>query len=211
MIKENKKEVSKILNAYGYDEYSKIVYKKLLERADKVFFKIGQGTARAAYDAGKFVLKVALNRKGLEQNNQEYNNHHIFWNEYNEIIAAIKFISSGNSFLIMEKANQITSTQQFREVNGFGIDYLKFKLNEKDFDENLQFYYRDIDEPINKKAQKRLNKIIDFVQSIDSTVHWGDITELTSWGIASRGGKKHAVLIDYGVNDEIIRKYYGGI
>lgn len=68
---------------------------------------IGSGSGRIVFDLmNGYVVKVAKNNRGLEQNKEE---HHIAGMDHYHIVANIAAHSEDNRYLVMEKAQRIRS------------------------------------------------------------------------------------------------------
>jgi hypothetical protein len=73
----------------------------------RVYPMIGSGSARAVFDLKNgYVVKKAVNRKGLEQNKAEYQ---IASMTHSDLFAKIIAISDDYIYLIMEKAEKVRS------------------------------------------------------------------------------------------------------
>ncbi len=76
----------------------------------KKYPRLGSGSGRTVYDLGNsYVVKVAKNRKGIEQNKAEYQ---ISKADHSNIFAEVLALSECSSYLVMEKAQRISSFAQ---------------------------------------------------------------------------------------------------
>lgn len=208
-MKENKRTISKVKSKLSHDETERIVYAKLKKNADQWFDKIGSGSARLVYNVDdKYVIKVSKNKKGLAQNQKECTIGKDGW--YDEIIAPIIYCASDYSFLVMKRARKVRGKNEFRKLMGFGIDFLHHELSTTyargSWDRHT---YEPKDEPINDESWEKLNEILDYVGNYGVDDAYGDIPRLSSWGvIKTRGGKETCVLVDYGIDLQILKTYY---
>ncbi len=102
----------------------------------KAYPKIGSGSGRVVFDLGNgYVVKVAKNRKGIEQNKAE---HQISDMEDWRIFAKVIAHSEDFSLLIMEKARRLSS---FREIwSYYHVQNNKQLFSSKEFQSNLIKY-----------------------------------------------------------------------
>jgi len=71
---------------------------------------IGSGSGRKVYDLGNgYVVKVAMNRKGIAQNEAE---NYIASSDNSDLFARIQTMSKDSIMLIMEKADRIRSISE---------------------------------------------------------------------------------------------------
>jgi hypothetical protein len=204
----DKIEISKdVKSKLSHDETEKIVYSKLKKNASRWFTKIGSGSARDVYDInGKYVVKVAKNPKGIAQNEQECDTHEI--EEYKDFLANILYCASDYSFVVMEHAEKVKNNKVFRDIMGFGIDYLHHEFQNRFGKKWYNHTYdkkRDI--PKDEDAEITIREISDYVGNVIDE-GYGDIVRLSSWGIVERNGNKMCVLVDYGLNNEIYNELY---
>jgi hypothetical protein len=155
--------------------------------ADENFKMIGRGTGRYVYDINNdFVLKLAKNNKGVEQNKTEINISKS--GKYNDITANIAEYDDNGLFLIQQKAYRITE-QGFEDITGLQFQgFLYYLRHNKIWDgDNVKFY-------------DKVNSLIDTFQ-LDRF----DIANENSWGVIN----DNAVIVDYGLDMDTARKLYG--
>lgn len=154
--------------------------------ADENFKMIGKGTGRYVYDINNiFVLKLAKNNKGIEQNKTEINISKS--GKYNDIIANIVEYDDNGLYLIQQKAYRITE-QNFKDITGLQFQGFLYYLrhNIKWDGSNLTFY-------------NKVNSLINTFQ-LDRF----DIANENSWGIIN----DNVVIVDYGLDMDTARKLY---
>jgi len=133
---------------------------------------IGSGSGRQVFDLENgYVVKVAKNRKGIAQNQVEYE---IALTDDSNLFAKIPNVSKDYKLLIMEKAERMKS---FSDV------FIYF--NVKSYRELFHL------EPIKYNLSKH-NLIPQ------------DLTRITNWGKVNN----RPVIVDYGFNRSVRRKYY---
>jgi len=173
---------------------------KRLEYAKKHLKKLGCGSSRCAFDIdGEKVLKIANKggdvNQGTEQNNTEIDIGTTDW--YSITPEIYDYDNENGLWLEMEKVIPFKSEEEFEKNTGVSIDrltgFLKSinssrKGNEKydDLWDNESFY--------------------DLVQMIRGTLlPVGDFTKYNHWGLNKKGELK---VLDFGLTDEIFKKYY---
>lgn len=155
--------------------------------ANDHFKMIGEGTGRYVYDINnEFVLKLAKNNKGVEQNKTEINISEN--NKYNDVIAKIFDYDKSGIYVIQQKANKITK-QSFKKITGIDL--------------NIFFYYLKYDKKIDGEKSEFFNKIDSLIKKFDLERY--DLTNKNAWGIIN----DNIVLIDYGLDMNTARKLYG--
>jgi len=155
--------------------------------ADENFKIIGKGTGRYVYDINNdFVLKLAKNNKGIEQNKTEINISKS--GKYNDITANIVEYDNNGLYLIQQKAHRITE-QGFKYITGLQLQgFLYYLRHNKEWDGgNVKFY-------------NKVNSLVDTFQ-LDRF----DIANENSWGIIN----DKVIIVDYGLDMNTARKLYG--
>jgi len=177
---------------------------------------IGKGTSRIVYDYGNnWVLKLALNPKGIAQNKFEYQTN-------NDYMAPDFFPKTQEktdddfSFIIVEKARRAT-TADFKEALGMGwYEYCRY-INDigvymtnryesgkghEDPDALMTYFAEHDDEGEENFLIAMYNYIMNFNPAL------GDLVRITSYGVAERSYGKQIVIVDNGANMDIIQQYY---
>ena len=165
---------------------------------------LGEGSSRIVYDIDNYtVIKMAKNKKGIEQNRVEANPS---FQNY-DIMAKIFQHDKQHTYLIMERADKAT-TEEFQDFTGLDIaDFKKYLGNLKKQGRG-QKYDSDFVEKYEDKNTD--NNFLEETKSCMKKFNMssGDLSKITSWGRVKRGGKYAMVLIDYGLTSEIYQKYY---
>jgi len=162
-------------------------FKKIKEIADNNYKKIDNGSSRIVYlYSDKYVLKVAKNNKGLEQNKTE--SIPKILEKYRDIVANVIDFDKNGKWTVQQFAENI-SEDEFENITGMQfrgfLYYLRHDLNWDG--ENAEFY----------------NKINDFINEFE--LERFDVANGSSWGKIN--GK--VVLRDYGLSLATARKLYG--
>jgi hypothetical protein len=170
---------------------------------------IGTGSSRKVYKVDEEkVLKVALNKKGLDQNRTESD-----WGLQNSSLVAKVFDTDDDGiFIEMELADTRVSQARFKELAGLSLGSLDRALRAESLrlkpDRNIQE-----DRAARELAQELWETSEFFQELMDIAVNFsmpipGDFTRLSSWGVVQRGGSESLVLIDFGLNEDTYKTHY---
>ncbi len=127
----------------------------------KSYLLIGTGSGRNVFDLDNgYVVKVAKNKKGLAQNQAEYQ---IAATTHSRVFARIVAISDDSVFLIMEKAERVYSIAEVWNYYHVRNSRELFRINEfKDFTEKYNLLYPDLKRPSSWGFIKGRPVIIDY-------------------------------------------------
>ncbi len=162
-------------------------FRQLKEIANRNYNEINKGTSRIVYFySDRYVIKIAKNNKGLEQNKTE-SNPKILENFSNVIAKIINYDKSGK-WVIQEFAENL-SKDKFYDITGLQFDgFLYYLRHDKNWDGGNKKFYAKVNSLINQFELERF-----------------DIANENAWGIVN--GK--VVLRDYGLSLATARKLYG--
>lgn len=170
--------------------------------ANEKLKRIAQGSARVIFEIDdKTVLKLAKNAKGLAQNEVEAG----LSNDYmvpEDIIAKVLEYDEGYRWIVMERAKKISSGR-FKQLMD-GVDILIFYYYIRNQTDRLGNKHWSIKDEIKEKLDKNefAQDIIEMSNNFELEV--GDFGRPSSFGeIDGR-----LVLTDYGLTQEVYRKYY---
>ena len=155
--------------------------------ADENYKLLNKGTGRYVYDINnEYVLKLAKNNKGIEQNKTEINISKS--GKYNDINANVVEFDDNGLYLIQQKAYRLTE-QGFKDITGLQLQgFLYYLRHNREWDGgNIKFY----------------NKVNSLVNEFE--LDRFDIANESSWGIINN----NVVMVDYGLDMNIARKLYG--
>lgn len=217
-IKLIKDEIIKEAVGFGFSiEYLKQLT-SLKKRYDycKQFLgnPIGRGSSRIVFQYDdNIVIKLALNKAGLAQNEEEYrylddNFINVFPKSYDYLsdLEGYKFIATeyvlpakeedfehvfGFDFLTF--CNIICTWESWKDSK-FIIPLGKHKLK----DEEMEYFTENI-EDVREFEDYFLNYNIEGI---------GDLLRLSSYGMTNRNGQPEIVILDNGLNNEIYNKFY---
>ena len=167
--------------------------------AGKYLDKLGEGSSRAAYlMSGRYALKIALNNKGIGQNEAELD---VYTNPATKrIIAKIYAADERDMWLVSDLVKPITSEEEFEQLAG-----VSWKDFSKQVYDGIKFH--DVD------------NASDFSKAVVATAHSnhlmvGDLIDqlnspfksvIDHWGKTPDG---RVVLLDYGFTEEVDKQHY---
>lgn len=159
--------------------------------------KIGEGSSRIVFDLEDgYVLKLAKNTKGIEQNSIE-NDPEL---QKTNLVPVVKNSHKEDIFLISEKASPIKE-KYFENIS---------KINFKDFSEALKLNKKLDDGKIQEIPEKYKDVLEnDFYQDVYNLMtnfdfSPGDLGRISSWGSL----KNKLVLLDSGLTEDIYKNHY---
>jgi hypothetical protein len=162
-----------------------------IESCDLQWLKAG--SSRTVYVlSSKWVLKIAMNDKGLAQNIAEkslYNNAVM-----RPFITAIKDSDPDNRWLIAELVRPLKNYGEFEKLSG--VEYRIFEKILESYDEP------DLSE-LSGKQLEWMDGVLKMIHHADVAV--GDLFDLNHWGKTNDG---RMVLLDYGLTRDVLRKHY---
>jgi hypothetical protein len=199
---------------FNMDDFKKLTsFQKRLKYCDTNLKRISSGSARAVYQIdNEKVLKLAMNQKGLAQNEHEI--QYAGYYDIKDIVTKMFDHDDNNLWVEMELAQKLKPTD-FKRLTGFNFN---------DYASALNYHYNDIRygniHNVKGTIYSRIkpegidqmwdNEIIyNFLSFIgDYDVPVGDLTRINSYGIVNRNGTETIVLVDFGLSHEIHKKYY---
>ena len=173
--------------------------------------KLGAGSSRAVFGADNdTVIKIAKNKKGLAQNKVEAE---LSANvDTDAPIAIVKDSDPDNIWIEAEKARKAKPTD-FKNILGFPMDYIIKTIRERVDDNtgkhrgfNPYWYLSDRNLYEQIADTDFIANVVNIV--VDHNLSLGDIIRISSWGVVNRNGSPHLVLVDYGLDDHVLKQYY---
>lgn len=185
---------------FSFDEMEKLTsYNKRIQYCRNTLKFLGKGSSRMAFKVDEsMVLKIAINKKGIAQNNVEIKSYH---NDYSNILARIFNYSDDYIFLEMELAKKVKKND-FKRLIGIDFHILIWYIINR---------YQGLEDEYSEEQDEILNNsdyvsdLLNFCmyQGINPT----DFQHLTQWGIVIRDGEEHLVIIDYGFSEDVKKLY----
>ena len=165
----------------------------MLEYAKKFLGILGTGSSRQAFTlSSKYVLKIALNDKGLSQNEAELD---VFTNPTSKkVVAKIFGTDPEYRWLISEGVKPLSDESEFENLTG--VPWKAFDV------EVLASYIKGV-----KKLEKNTP---DFFKAViitaqNNSLMPGDLAEISHWGKTADG---RCVLLDSGFTREVWKSHY---
>ena len=164
---------------------------------------LGQGSSRMVFKLNDDkVLKLAKNKKGLDQNCAEANYY------LRQIYGIAEwFLASNDDIWIVSELCTKAKASDFKKKLGISFkdycNYVEYIAQER----GTKRRYGKIDPPPNveqyMEAENLLGGINEYIANMDPPI--GDLTKLNSYGITKTGD---IVLVDTGLTDDIEERYY---
>jgi len=191
--------------SFSFDEFKEIgSYAGKLQYAERNLQKLKSGSARTVYKIDdEKVLKVAKNKKGLEQNLEESDAN----KQKYDIVAKVFDVDEDDYWVEMELAKKVNAAR-FKSLTGIDINdfsqYVMFcRINSKDpnqYNKAIQNFEHTYDE------NEFLRELLEFIRDYDLPyLDWG---ELSTYGEVLRDGSPKIVVVDFGMTQEIWDTHY---
>ena len=166
--------------------------------------RIAEGSSRMVFKIDdEKVLKLAKNKKGLLQNKTEIDKG---YNEgYFDCIAHVFDFDEQNYFYVeMELARKCTLSD-FKRITGYDFStFSKFLISSENYTIKNNFSQEFIDKIYDEGSI--LVQVDEFIRSWNEPI--GDLIRINNYGIVSRNGEEYIVIVDYGLTQDILLKYY---
>lgn len=192
-------------------------FKKKIAYAKEKAKRIGGGSSRVAfeipYQGRKTVLKIAKNRKGLAQNEQEasaFNDSRVLGSEGIVTVPMIDYDEQNPqpSWIHVEYAPKLKSEKQFEQLTGFKLEDIIAYAAKNSGNTSMSAYIRA--KEFSKEFSDRVWEDEDgfayaFVSFVGNTnTHLPDLMRVANWGVY----KNNPVIIDLGLSEDIFRQHY---
>lgn len=161
---------------------------------------LGKGSSRIAFAlTSKKVLKVAMNPKGIAQNDAEMK---IYTDPATEdMVAKIHDADEQNRWLVSDLVRPIKSEAEFKSLSG--VDWDEFK---SDLESSISSLVREKGaQEISKDAAPFTKKVYKMAEKGKDRLKLGDLIEINHWGKTPDG---RVVLLDYGFTEDVNIKHY---
>ena len=181
---------------------------------EKLGKQLGRGSSRMVFPIDdEKVLKLAMNNKGVAQNEAECD----YFLQQIGLFAKIYDTDEDYKWVEMQLARKATAAD-FKKFFGY-----PFKVICAYVDYVHGLYARRSSYDFRDHSYDNLFKqIVDSDAYYDSVFYMlyeymantqlnaiGDLKRLSSWGVVSENGEESLVIIDYGLNDDVAQEYYG--
>lgn len=174
----------------------------MLDYADSFLETLGTGSSRRAFLlSGKYVLKIALNEKGLAQNQAEMD---VFTNPQSQaVVAKVYSFDPKYQWLISDLVKPITDVGEFQQLSGIEwrefCDQVNRGMKNKAVEPSDDAFVKSV---VNTALKNNLLRG-DIAQQDHSREASEDV--LSHWG-KTPGGR--LVLLDYGFTHEVWASHY---
>ena len=176
---------------------------------EKHLQRISSGSSRIVYKIDdNTVLKLAKNRKGLAQNEEE--GQPDFYKDSIGLFAKVYDTDMDYEWIEMQLA-QKAKPSDFKRLTGFDfntvccwIDYCS--PNRYRNTNPLESFFSSSNFNENWDEYGLFAKLQEYIGNYDVPV--GDLKRISSWGIVKNEGDEELVLIDYGLSNDILNNYY---
>lgn len=157
--------------------------------ADSFLQLLGEGSSRVAYTlSSNKVLKIATNKKGIDQNLAELD---VFTNPATKpMVAKVQDYDPEYRWLVADSVRVFSNEAEFEKETG---------LDFKEFVEEVKI---SLIKKVNPKSDLAANTIKTIV---NSNLMLGDVARIEHWGKSSDG---RVVLLDYGFTKDVWQLHY---
>ena len=190
-------------------------YAKRLQYCQQFLRKIGSGSSRVVFAVDdEKVLKVAKNKKGIAQNQEEMQD----WRQsYYDCFAKVYDASEDGIFLEMQAARKAKDSD-FKRITGYGFDVMCAWIGYTAslYQSRARMGYRNHEYDALFDTEEWADGLDNY--NLFSSIHgylcdtcseaYGDLQRLSSWGVVSEDGEEKLVVIDFGLSDEVFDNYY---
>ena len=197
------------------DDWEKDIYdpsvpfKKRINYARERASRLGAGSSRIVfeipYQGQLTALKIAKNRKGIAQNEEEasiLNDAEVLSREH--LVARLIDGDYDNfTWIQTEKVDKLKSEKHFESLVGFSIfQVISYIGKIASLDGTIKF---DMDPDLEEEMSED-----EFVQDLmgllgDTGAHVGDLYRVANWGVKDN----LPVIVDFGASSEVLRLHYG--
>lgn len=176
--------------------------------------KIGAGSSRIVFAVDdEKVLKVAKNKKGIAQNQEESQG---WLQNYYDCFAKVYEASDDGIFLEMQAARR-AKPSDFKRITGYNfdifcdyVDYVHSWYSRYPYGRYHGRYEQLFQSEQFENDLENYN-IFYYIKSYlcDTQLEAiGDIKRISSWGVVKEGGEEKLVMIDFGLSDDVMNNYY---
>lgn len=172
----------------------------MLEYAKRFLEPLGEGSSRKAFLlSSKYALKIAINKKGLAQNEQEVD---VFTNPKSKaVVAKIYDAANEHQWVISDLVRPLGSQDEFTQQTG--IKWADFEEDMNDFVKRKGAITQDDLQMMNPKEAAFIQAVVATARASNLLV--GDLKEFSHWGKTPDG---RIVLLDYGFSEDVWSAHY---
>lgn len=224
-IKENQEQILKNLmveeisaNPFSFDDLRslKSLKARMTYCLSKLGKTIGRGSSRAVFNLGDgIVLKLAMNRKGLAQNEVEYDNGqdylcNIIPTVYNE-----QSDSEQYRWIVTDYAVPFKKESDFEKAMGMPWEKFEGFLTRMDYDRSSSAKRARMKWMVMMSSEEAW-ELADNIEIFNDIANYlgnyphipvSDMRQVQNWGYIPRDGENQLVLLDSGFNKEVGKMY----
>ena len=199
---------------FNLQEFSKLpTFKARKQYCDERLPKLGQGSSRIAYKVdNEKALKIAFNKKGIAQNEHEADWGKNLYKIFGEIYEAD---TDNYTWIEMELA-RTSKKQDFKRILGVTFeetcDLIKYCFEQYDHNSRYKLYYSTMVEELYERLVEQEES--EFFCNMQRFIYdyqpftIMDWLKTSSWGVVQRNGKEELVIIDDGMDEDVLMKHY---
>lgn len=202
-------------SSFNFDEFGQLKsFAARVRYCNERLRKLGAGSSRIVYAVdNEKVLKLAKNQKGVAQNNVENQK----WLESYDMFAEVYEYDDNGLWLEMQAARR-AKPSDFKRITGYGfdvfcawVDYVHSWYTRNRYGRYDAGKYAEIFDSDEFREGLDNYNLFNSVQSYmgDTCLEAvGDMKRLSSWGVVSENGEERLVMIDFGLDDDVMTDYY---
>lgn len=186
-------------------------FSKRIQYCEKFLQRIASGSARIVYKIDdEKVLKLAKNAKGIAQNEVEGGDYYL-----QKIGCFAKTFDVDENYLWVEmQLARKAKISDFKRITGFDFyticawcDYVSPNLYNHIDERMKQLFQSDEFQEYIDDYDGLFYQLNDYIGNYQLK-HIGDLKRISSWGVIIEDGEEKLVLVDYGFNDDVAKRYY---
>lgn len=202
----------------SFDPSDFMSYSKFSDRVqycDATLTKIGSGSSRIVYklDDNK-ALKIAKNRKGIAQNEQEYS---AYCDGYS-CLAKVYSADDDNFYWIISELASKAKPSDFNNLWGISFDEVKLIIiathDQYSHARNSLLHGGDkeladhlMEEYVYSEKIPELYDLYNYLHDFTPSNIY-DLCYIRNWGKVNRNGNEELVIVDNGLSDEVFDNFY---
>lgn len=174
--------------------------------------RIASGSSRIVYKIdNEKVLKLAKNRKGIAQNQNETD----YYLQQIGCFAKIYDFDDENYLWVEMQLARKAKPSDFQKITGYKFDVICAWIDYCRQSYTPGNFYRN-------RLYDELFKSKDFQDNYEYSIFYmlqdylgnyalrntGDLQRISSWGVVSNNGQEQLVLVDFGLTDDTYNQYY---
>lgn len=183
-------------------------FKNRIQYCNQHLTRLSSGSARVVYKIDdEKVLKLAKNKKGIVQNDVEYDP---YLTSNFDIFAKVFDIDDENYLWIEMELARPAKVSDFKKYVGYSFAEICMVIKQAHYDAHGRNKYGP-NTDYDLYAQMVENS--EWVSQLEEYIHnydvpTGDLLRINSYGVVKRNDNEELVIIDYGLNTSVYDNYY---